>query len=281
MSTKGYVPLQQLQPIEDEEKKVDYTEAPIAPVVTPMPSFVVPAEAHYPAWLATHSYDLNLCVLLNSSWTVYKLHMSALVGGFLFVLLSAMVVGPFAFIFALGYVMMILNALRASNTSHFMRFNDIFSGVTLTVPLFGWMITKTVMLLSMLIGVCIVLHASHAKLHAPPAVLLAEFFLMMIPISYVSLATCLAGPIIMEFHTQRVGVFAAIGLAFRQLSKQWFRVMVICGIAGSINMMGMIILGVGAVFTIPFTTVFMLHVWREMFGLLNRDLRAGECVMCI
>lgn len=281
----GYIPLTQLQPIEDEvdlkasEKAAEasnYVEA-----VNVADRLVVPAGASYVAWLAEHQYEIKYCELLSRSWAVYKSHVGIVTGGALFTLVGLAVLGPIGFVVAAGYFMLLLNGVRSGNATNYMRFNDMFSGFTLFFPLLGYMIVKSVLILGQLFASILIVAASCQYLHVPRPLLVLEALILAVPFCYTCLATCLAGPILLEFHTEKIGVFAALGLGFAQLKKQWLRVFVMCWIMFMINSIGMGLCGLGAVFTVPFTAVVSVNMWREMFGNMARDFRAGECVVCV
>merc|ERR1711916_152246 len=105
------------------------------------------------------------------------------------------------------------------------------------------------------------------KASAPVWVVIAVAIVLLYPLMYISVGLHLAAPVLLEFHTRRIGVFASIGLAFKQMHRKFSAVVLFVTLLGLIQALGALAGGIGLMFTIPFATVTYMFLVKDMFGL--------------
>merc|ERR1711916_90526 len=245
---------------------------------------IVPEDMHYLTWLEANEYEVNARSIFSRTWEVYKAHWKVLVGGLLAVALAHCAVGPGSLLgsyMGYGYLVVVLNGLRPTNPTAFMKFNDMFSGFSVFVPLFGLMLTQGILMLTAVVFYALILLALIIKASAPVWVVIAVAIVLLYPLMYIGIGLHLAAPVLLEFHTRRIGVFASIGLAFKQMHRKFTSVILFVTVLSVISMLGALFGGIGALFTGSYALVACLTLFKDMFGLNAREYRAGECVVCV
>ena len=217
------------------------------------------------------------CSLYRDNWVkLIALHLLSMAT------MCCLPIGPVASILmGCGYFMMILNALRESNTTKFMRTNDIFSAMTLVVPIMSQLLVMAVIFFCAFVSVIVSAVYMHHFTHSP-ALTLATVIVMLIPVFFVYMKLAYAIPVLLEFHTHKIGVFRAMAVSATQVHKHCGQVILtqFC-IWGIVASSGAILCFVGVIFTVPLAIVMECIVFREMFGLKKLDHRAANCVCCI
>ncbi|KNC49455.1 uncharacterized protein AMSG_05463 [Thecamonas trahens ATCC 50062] len=263
-------------------------EEPAAPVVD---DATVPDDELYYGWLAERQYAVDVRSIWSRSWELYRNHAGLLTGGFVAVVFAHCLVGPGSLLgsyMGYGYLVMLMNGMRASNTTGFMKFNDLFSGFSLFVPLLGLMLTQAVLMISAIVAYIFAVIGLYflifIKLSAPAWVgypYLAVVLALLYPLIYVSVGIHMAAPVLLEFHTRRIGVFASVGLAFKQLNKKFTSVVLFVTMLACFQVLGTLAFGVGIFFTAPLSIVLYMTLVKDMFGLNASEFRASECVVCV
>lgn len=89
------------------------------------------------------------------------------------------------------------------------------------------------------------------------------FILLIVPGVYLSIAYYMALPLVAE---KGMRPWQALETSRKSVGKRWFAVFGLCMLIGLINMLGMLALGIGLVWTIPFTVIAFGILYRNMFG---------------
>lgn len=89
------------------------------------------------------------------------------------------------------------------------------------------------------------------------------FVLLVIPGIYLSVAYYMAMPLVVE---KGLGPWEALETSRQAISKRWFSVFGLCVLVGLINMLGGLALGIGLIWTVPFTAIAFGILYRNMFG---------------
>jgi len=266
------------------------------PVMKPPPVYVtepadaaevdpnlVPDDVEYGDWLREHDYTGSLGSIFQRGFNLYKKQCCTIT--LTFILISATccipvvgwLIGAFM---TYGFVLMLMNGMRVNNPAGFMRFNDVFGAFSLFLPVTGLMLVQTLIQLA---AAAVVIAAVVLQLQydTPYWLVCLTVAVLSVPIAYLSVCVCYAAPVLLEFHTRRVGVFASLAHAFRQVNKHVVRVMLLQIVIATFQMSGLWFFLVGVLFTAPLGWVAQMYLFKDMFGLLARDFRAGECVVCV
>jgi len=211
----------------------------------------------------------NACLLVPSFIFIVMWHLVPLIGGVVYFALYC------------GYVMMIMNGVRSSNKEGTMRFNDIFSCVTLIVPLCCQMFILCAIYGSMAVAILVAVYTLCMVYSAPMIVTGIVALILCIPATYVMLCIAPATYILIEFHTEKIGCWKALSLSFKQVNKHFMAFALLQTYLLLVVMSGMMFAMMGLIFTIPLAMVIDIVAFDRMFPLLNRDYRASNCVVCV
>jgi len=255
------------------EKTVGY-------VVVPHEGDQIPIEE----FVASHDYSLPCCEIFSRGWELYKKNACLLVPAFVFIVLwnfVPLIGGVVYFALYCGYAMMIMNGVRSSNKDGAMRFNDIFSCVTLIVPLCCQLFMLSAIYGSMVAAIMVVVYTMCMVYHAPMLVTGIVALILCIPVMYVMLSMAPATYILIEFHTEKIGCFKALSLSFKQVNKHFMAFAMLQSYLALVVMSGMMFAFMGLMFTVPLAMVIDIVAFNRMFPLLTRDYRASNCVVCV
>lgn len=92
---------------------------------------------------------------------------------------------------------------------------------------------------------------------------LIGFLLLILPGIYLMVAYYMAIPLIVEKH---MGVWQAMELSRKAITKRWFTVFGLGIVLGLLNMIAAIPMGIGLIWTIPMSLIAYGIVYRNMFG---------------
>lgn len=178
------------------------------------------------------NYEFNLGSYFSAGWSLFASNMGGFIG-FTFLLLvvnlilgvipvlgtigSIIINGPLA----AGYYIVAKKLLNDETTT----FGDFFKGFDYFLPLF---------LVSLVSGIFIVI----------------GFFILLIPGIYLAVAYMFTS--LMVIHKD-LSFFEAMEASRKLITKKWFMFLLFAILIGLINIVGLILLGIGMLFTIPFT----------------------------
>merc|ERR1711916_293475 len=162
---------------------------------------------HYPTWLEANEYEVNARSIFSRTWEACALCCGPRVAPWVVHGVRIPCYGP--------------QRAPATNPTAFMKFNDMFSGFSVFVPLFGLMLTQGILMLTAVVFYALILLALIFKASAPVWVVIAVAIVLLYPLMYIGIGLHLAAPVLLEFHTRRIGVFASIGLAFKQMHRKF------------------------------------------------------------
>jgi uncharacterized membrane protein len=217
----------------------------------------------------SRGYDFSISDLISEAWQRVKGTKGIIFGGFLVfyvvMLIATTVIG--AIFGALGLIaetsitgmivgQFIVSILASALTYPFLAginmvgirraadqpisFNDVFSGLSLFVPL---LITALLMSVLVYVGT----------------------LLLIIPGIYLGVAYMLAMPLVIE---RGLSPWQALETSRKAISQHWFKVFGLFLLLGIIMAISMIPLGIGLVWTLPLFIISMGVLYRTIFGVL-------------
>jgi len=97
------------------------------------------------------------------------------------------------------------------------------------------------------------------------------FIALVIPGIYLSLSYYMAMPLVVE---KGLSPWQALEVSRKAVSKRWFAVLGLGMLVGMINLLGVLSLGIGMIWTLPMTLIAFGILYRNMFGLEAETLAA-------
>lgn len=95
------------------------------------------------------------------------------------------------------------------------------------------------------------------------ALVVAGFFLLVLPGIYLAVAYSLASVLIVD---KKLGIWAALEASRKALTHCWFRVFFLALIYAAIMIVSIVPLGIGLIWTLPMGVMIKGIVYREVFG---------------
>ena len=183
---------------------------------------------------------------------------------------------------------MILNAARgaddaASETT--MKFGDLFSGVTLTIPLllqqFVLMLAAVASMLP-LVGVALIVgFATGFSDSLGNMIVMLIMLLAYIPLGYVTLRLFWAGLLLLEYHDAGVGIGKSCCLSWKLSKGNVVGTGVLYFLLSTLNAVAYLAFGVGLIVTIPLSAVVTVVAFKGLAGLQEREYRSAGCLVCV
>ncbi|XGV94591.1 MAG: glycerophosphoryl diester phosphodiesterase membrane domain-containing protein [Leptolyngbya sp. BL-A-14] len=200
--------------------------------------------------LLQKDYTVKIGEYIGSGWDLFKKNAVGFIGFTILVavinivltkinqsaspvgtLISVLISGPLN----AGFLIVAFKLLRGRATS----FGDFFRGFNYYLPLF---------LVSLVSGVLIFI----------------GFVLFIIPGVYLSVAYTFALPLVLE---KKMNFWDAMELSRKLISKNWFSFFGFAFVLGLINIVGLLVLGLGLLVTIPLSVCAIAAAYADIVGL--------------
>jgi len=104
--------------------------------------------------------------------------------------------------------------------------------------------------------------------------------LCIIPGIYIALATMFSSLVFVEFHDQQVNIIRAMTLSITIVNKHLIEVFVFAVCNFLLALAGFLAFGVGALITVPLSSISVVFAFHDLFGLNAQKSEHGTCVVC-
>jgi len=94
------------------------------------------------------------------------------------------------------------------------------------------------------------------------------YLLLILPGIYLSISYAFANAVIVD---RRIEFFQAMELSRKKVGQKWFGILWFFLVIGVINILGVLALGVGVIFTVPLTACTLAVAYRNIFGVVSDD----------
>jgi len=253
-----------------------------APLPPAMGSVSVPVSIEQ---LAERDYDLDIGACVSRAWALMKNNFGTIFGGGAVYLGIQIVASFLGQIPILGVVITVANGIFVAGPLmaglyYFLLKNirgqpveigDIFAGFRLGYP--QLVLTYLVMMLISAAvaipgaGICgfagYAMWKSHAFDSANAVIALVGFFVLIIPLIYLSVSWIFAFALVID---KRIDFWPALKLSRRMVSNHWwtmFGLLVICGL---INLAGLFVCCVGLFVSMPVAFLVMMYAYEDIFS---------------
>ena len=182
--------------------------------------------------IVIQDYEFNLGSYFSAGWSLFASNMGGFIGFTFLLLVINLILAVIPVLGTIGSV--IINAPLSAGyyivakkllNDETTTFGDFFKGFDYLLPLF---------LASLVSGIFIVL----------------GLFILLIPGLYLAVAYMFTS--LMVIH-KNLSFFEAMEASRKLITKKWFMFLLFALLIGLINIVGLILLGIGMLFTIPFT----------------------------
>jgi len=250
----------------------DTSPAAAMPAAAPIqPSGAVDAKA-YAADLIARAAPLDIFGCLSRSFDLWKANLLPLVGVTFVVFVATAVLGMVPILGAIANI--VLSGVFYGGLYYYylgkMRgepreFGDAFAGFSRAFGPLALASLFTVLLTMAAVCVLIVPWAVGMMMagqqHHPNPLLLVGLFVCVLPIIYLSVGWAFTFALVID---QGLSPWAAMEVSRRVIARQWFRVFFTVLLGGILAMLGLIVLIIGVIFTIPLAIGALLYAYEDL-----------------
>jgi len=208
--------------------------------------------------ILAQDYEVNLGKWFSESWAIYKQHWIAFVLFTIFQFAIAFI--PYVgFLIALplsfGIFFAVTNKIRYNGLTGDMRYDHFIFGYLFLLPLIVISILESIFIS---IGL----------------------LLCILPGLYFMVALSFSMYVFLEYHDQNVGIFNSMILSMKVVNKHLCEVTLYLIVDALFALSGFLLLGVGALVTVPMATIISALAFKDLFGLNPRKEQERACVFC-